>query len=80
MAWLGLGRTAAEQGDVETAEPALGRAVALSPRDPAPSTELALLYLDQGRTADARTAAQRAVAIAPDDPEARRALDLATEP
>jgi hypothetical protein len=77
MAWLGLGRTAAEQGDVETAEPALHRAQHLAPHDPAPSTALALLYLDQGRTADALAAAQRAVAIAPGDAEARRALTLA---
>jgi predicted Zn-dependent protease len=78
VAWSGLARTAIDGGDVETAESALGRAEWLSPHNPAPSTELAILYLDLGRTAEARAAAERAVAIDPTDAEARRALDLAS--
>jgi predicted Zn-dependent protease len=69
--WMLAGAAARLAADAPAAEAAFERAEDLSPRDPTPSIELALLYLDTGRRDEAAAAADRAVARAPGDARAQ---------
>jgi O-antigen ligase/Flp pilus assembly protein TadD len=74
--WLIAGAAARLAADAAGAETAFLRAEYLSPHRAAPSTELALLYLDLGRGPDARAAAERAVAREPSDARAQQVRQL----
>lgn len=67
-AWLALGRVCAEQGDVEGAALALGRASRLDIHETAALNLMAMIRLRQNRFDDACKAQQRAVGRQPDEP------------
>jgi Flp pilus assembly protein TadD len=69
--WNNLGLAAREAGDADTAAHALGRALALAPRQADVHYNLGLLHLQQKRWLAAREALLEAVRIAPDVIEAR---------
>ncbi len=76
--WLLAGTADRLAGDAPATEAAFTRAEQLAPRDPVPSIELALLYLDTGRVEAGQAAAARALARDPSDARAaavaRRAM------
>jgi tetratricopeptide (TPR) repeat protein len=72
--WSGLGVTARNQGDRETALAAFAAAEALAPDEAGPVRHIAELHAESGDQTLAAAAYQRLVAHAPDDPAPYRAL------
>ncbi len=73
--WSEAGAAAALAGDIDDAEEAWLRAEDLAPTDPAPATDLALLYLQIDRPGPARAAVERALEADPDDRRARQVAE-----